>query len=377
MPNDGTSDFRRVNRPPNILSITLRADFTGGPLYAYKLIKGLEGETRNYVACPLDRPLTQGFADLVGRERLCPVPERAFSLAALRALARFVRANRIDVIHSHGKGAGLYARLLAPLTRAKVVHTFHGLHFQHYGKAAKLAYRLMERSLSALSDAIIAVIDSEKQVAVREGFAPAKSITVIRTGLEEVPPLAQWPETDCVEVLHFNRFDVQKNFDAMLAVARAARAAGLEGRLRFLIVGNGPRRAEYEAMAAADGTSGLFAFLGIVPDVAAVSARCRALISTSRWEGLPVAPLEAGQAGLFLALSRIPGHDELALADSGAMLFDLDDPAQHAQVVERLAALRDWRAGDAHHRELLLQAFSYAGMVAQHVDLYDRIVSPD
>lgn len=362
-------------RPARVLHITLRADFTGGPLYAFKLARGLQGKVENFIACPPDRPLTPSFADLVNPERICPVPERSFSIAALLAIARFVCANAIDIVHSHGKGAGLYARLLKPLTGVKVVHTFHGLHFQHYGKAARIAYRLTERTLSSMSDAVIAVIDSEKAVAVREGFAPADTITVIRTGLEDVPALAHWPAEECVEVLHFSRFDVQKNFDAMLALARAARDAGLAGRLRFLIVGNGPRRADYEAMARADGTDGFFEFLGIVPDVGSVSARCRALVSTSRWEGLPVAPLEAGLGGLFLALSRVPGHVELALDESGAMLFDLGDTAQYRKVVERLAGLHTWLAGDVRHRGLLAEAFNYSGMVAGHVALYDRLVT--
>jgi glycosyltransferase involved in cell wall biosynthesis len=382
-PSAATTDIMRAEGAPcadgaltRVLHITLRADFTGGPLYTFKLIQGLKsGGVVNYVACPLDRPLSPELTRLVGADHTCELPERSFNIAALRRLARFIRDHRIDLVHSHGKGAGIYARLVSLITPAKVVHTFHGLHFRHYGKAAKLGYRALERSMSALSDSVVAVIDSEKQVAVAQGFAPAMKVTVIRTGLQNVPPLARWDDGGPVNVVHFNRFDVQKNFDAMLSIARAAKAAGLDEKLRFLIIGDGPRRVEYEAMAAADGTSGFFEFLGIVPDVADVTESCKALISTSRWEGLPVAPLEAGQAGLFLALSRIPGHDELVLADSGAMLFDLDDPAQHRRVAERLVSLRAWRVGDAAHRDLLLEAFSYDKMIAQHVDLYDRIAA--
>lgn len=358
-----------------VLHVSLRADFTGGPLYAYKLIQGLTGRVENHVACPPDGSLSAGFVALVGADHVCALPERAFSPAAARALARFVRRHRIDIIHSHGKGAGLYARLVAGMTRARAVHTFHGLHFRHYGTAARLGYRLLERTMSAMSSAVIAVIDSEKQVAVAQGFAPADRISVIRTGLEAIPPLARWPEGGPVEVLHFSRFDAQKNFDGMIALAAAAKARGLDGRLRFLIVGRGERRAEYEAMAARDGTAGFFEFLGTVPDVAAVSARCKALVSTSRWEGLPVAPLEAGQAGMFLALSRIPGHEELALDDSGAVLFDLDDPTALGHVAERLAAIAGWRVGNARSRQALLDAFSYEAMVAQHAALYARVAA--
>lgn len=355
---------------PRVLHVTARADFTGGALYAYNLMEGLGNAVDNFIACPADGPLAPRFVQLVGEPHLLPIPERSIDAGALRRFVGFVRHHRIDVLHSHGKGAGVYTRLAGVLTGLPVAHTFHGLHFQHYGRLGRLGYRALERSMSSLSRTVIAGTESEAEVALAQGFAPAAKIKVIRTGLREIPALQSWPPGVPVRVVHFSRFNIQKNFDAMIDLADAAKASGLVGKLRFQIIGDGPARADYEAEVARRGLAELFDFLGVVPDVAKVMAECKALVSTSRWEGLPVAPLEAGQAGLFLALSSIPGHRELVLTRDGAMLFKLGDRAAYADAATRMAQLHDRTDGDAEQAEALREAFNFEDMVQSHVGLY-------
>lgn len=340
-----------------------------------KLVRGLNQSVEHFVGCPVADVLAGNFEETVGADHLLDLPRRSFKLSALRSVIKFVKANRIDVIHSHGKGAGLYARAAAAITAVPAVHTFHGLHYLHYGRFGRLAYRLFERSLSALSTRIIAVIESEKNVAVREGFARSDKITVIRTGLENPPDLVSWGKGDLVKAVHFSRFDEQKNFEAMLSLGRAANEAGLEGRLRFVIIGDGPRRVHYEERSRALGLENFFEFVGYVPDTASIVAQCRALISTSRWEGLPVAPLEAGEAGLYLALSRIPGHEELAVNSDGTMLFDAAEHLDHEKVVRWLASLSLRYSGHIAQRKALLEAFSFERMLSEHSLLYQQIVA--
>jgi hypothetical protein len=62
------------------------------------------------------------------------------------------------------------------------------LHFHDYGFTSLAAYRLYEWLLSMVSDRIVAVIDSEKDQAIAEGFTSANRVTVIRTGLDDTPP---------------------------------------------------------------------------------------------------------------------------------------------------------------------------------------------
>jgi hypothetical protein len=86
-------------RTPRILQVTQRSDFTGGRLYVLRLLRGLGDAVTCPVACPADGPVARDCAALV--------PERSLSPAAVLRLSAFVRRNGIDVVHSHGKGAGV------------------------------------------------------------------------------------------------------------------------------------------------------------------------------------------------------------------------------------------------------------------------------
>ena len=64
----------------------------------------------------------------------------------LGKVTRLIREREIRVVHSHGKGAGLYGRLAARRAGVAAVHTFHGVHYAGYPPGARTAYLAMERA---------------------------------------------------------------------------------------------------------------------------------------------------------------------------------------------------------------------------------------
>ncbi len=109
----------------------------------------------SFVACPQEGLYWNRYLSLIGSENLCAIPHRHVSIRSLLRLSRFVRANRIQVIHSHGMSGGIYGRLLGMIHRLPCVHTFHGLprtlSFKH------ILYYQAERILSRFTHLGIAV----------------------------------------------------------------------------------------------------------------------------------------------------------------------------------------------------------------------------
>jgi hypothetical protein len=93
----------------------------------YRLIAGTRG-CEHLVACPEEPPYYARFVSLVGAGNVYTIPHRQFSVKSVAVLRRAVRDRGIDIIHSHGLGAGLYGRLLACLSGKPSVHTYHGFH---------------------------------------------------------------------------------------------------------------------------------------------------------------------------------------------------------------------------------------------------------
>ena len=65
------------------------------------------------------------------------LPMRSLRPATLAGIVAAARRHRVRLIHSHGKGAGLYGRLAAALTGVPAVHTFHGLHHRGHGRVGQ------------------------------------------------------------------------------------------------------------------------------------------------------------------------------------------------------------------------------------------------
>jgi glycosyltransferase involved in cell wall biosynthesis len=78
---------------------------------------------------------------------------------------------------------------------------------------------------------------------------------------------------------------------------------------------------------------------GPLADVRPVLAQAAGYLLTSRYEGLPIGALEAWEAGLPLALTRIDGTVEILSRHPLALVLDLTDPLRNM--------LRDAKALDA------------------------------
>lgn len=84
---------------------------------------------------------------------------------------------------------------------------------------------------------------------------------------------------------------------------------------RLLILGEGRRRAELEALTQRLGSAGAVALPGFVPDPYPYMARAAAFALTSRWEGMPVVLIEALALGAPVVACDCPSGPREVLAD--------------------------------------------------------------
>ena len=137
--------------------------------------------------------------------------------------------------------------------------------------------------------------------------------------------------SDVFVVGSVSRFDFQKNMDEAYAIARSM------PETVFAWLGDGPDYAQLRARAAADGASNIV-LLGTRERSDELLEAADAYLSTSRWEGLPLAVLEAMAAGLPVVLSNVPGHREIVEGHGVGLSYPLGDVCK---ATELLSGLRD------------------------------------
>jgi glycosyltransferase involved in cell wall biosynthesis len=295
-------------------------------------------------------------------------PRNVVALLRLRAL---LRRRRPDVVHGHSGIGGVMARLAAVGSGRPRVYTPNGITDVRAGL-------FIERSLRPLTECFVAVSASEGEHAVELGLVDRDRLEVIPNGVapEEaarVPLRTRLGISDEIPLVGtIARLAPQKAPEvfiaACVAVAREVPDA------HFVMMGDGPSRAEVELVAASSGLGPRLHVLGTVPGAAGAVGDLDVFLLTSRFEGGPYAPLEAMRAGVPVVLTDAVGSRDVLVDGESGRLVPVDRPDASASAVVELLRDHALRARlTAGGRERVASSFDVRQMGAHLDALYARL----
>lgn len=255
--------------------------------------------------------------------------------AAVPALARWLRRERPDVLvaaANHVHLTALAAHVAAGRPGKLVLRVSNHLGGGRGRPVADWLKRLSVR-LYPLADALVAVsADIAAQLAI---LAPGARVDILPNPVVDdsfparmaVPCPHPWLEGDRPVILGCGRLEAQKDFPTLI---RAAARMGA----RLIILGEGGARSQLAELATRLGVDlSLPGFVDPLPYM----ARARVFASSSAWEGLPGALIEALACGCPCVATRIPGAVEV-LEGIGSLVPVGDDAALAEALAGLLAA---------------------------------------
>ena len=282
-----------------------------------------------------------------------------------------VHAVRPDIIHGHSSVGGAVARLLARRMGLPVVYTPHApiIMNDRLGLTKRTVYGVIERHLSRRTDLQIAVSHAELRLTREQGWRPRNSaviysaVPLITLGAAGRRPAVQ--DRLC-RVVSVGRLSSQK--DPILW--RDVAASSDPKRFEFAWAGSG----DLEGNLRAEGLPASARLLGHVDDVPALLGQADVLMMTSRYEGAPLALLEAMAAGLPVVCRSFAGAEEIVADGVTGFLVPSSRPADYVAALERLAASEDLRAnmGDAA-QDRVRANFLLATMVNRTLGVYSSL----
>ncbi len=299
----------------------------------------------------------------------CPAPwQRGFAHALRVALNR--RKHDVVVCHTRFFLSSLAALAYSRAARLPLIHVEHGSDYVHLGsRAYSTAARLYDLTLGRLvlrhAQAVVAISRAAAGF-VRE--LAGREATVIYRGVDHArydmvrpcPELVAWSAGRPIATFVGRLIDGKGVADLIEAFA------GLEHEEALLcVVGDGPRRAELEALCAARGLQARCMFTGYQPEERALELiRASAVIvNPSYTEGLPTSILEAALLGRSIVASNVGGTPEVVSDGRSALLVPAAD----------VAALRG--ALDALLADPALRARLGEAARAEAVERFDRSAS--
>jgi sugar transferase (PEP-CTERM/EpsH1 system associated) len=150
-------------------------------------------------------------------------------------------------------------------------------------------------------------------------------------------------------------------------------APDLKARLRLVMVGDGPLRAEAQAILDAAGVAHLAWLPGARDDVAAVMQGFSCFVLPSLAEGISNTILEAMASGLPVIATGVGGNADLVADGETGQIVPAADPQTMAQsLIEFASSAAQSRAMGLAGRERVVQRFSMQAMVNTYQRVYDE-----
>ncbi len=253
-------------------------------------------------------------------------------IQSLRSVWRAVPRSG-GIVHAHGVRAAAIGATIARMRGARSVVTVHGLHSLRRSPIAPIVWA--NRLVLGLADRVLVLSGSDRQSVLRHRLARPERVVTIRSGFSrrvganraEARRRLRIPHGS-VAVAWVGRLSPEKDPLAFVSAILA-----LDQPTLALMAGDGPLRLAVDQAV----REGDVRMLGWLDDPAPLLAAADIFVNTSRWEGLPLAVLEAAAAGLPLVLTDVPGNRDLSEAGIPAILVPADRPAELAAAIARLA----------------------------------------
>jgi glycosyltransferase involved in cell wall biosynthesis len=299
------------------------------------------------------------------------------SFGAIGLINSFIRANRVDILHTHGYKTDMLGRCAALGTGCKVVATPHGWSTREGIKVQ--IYESLDRLALYFFDAV-APLSTELCAGLGRLPGLRRKLHLIGNGVDltelngvttPAPELMHWRSRGDRIIGYIGRLIRLKGIDTLI---RAFSALPFANR-RLCIIGEGPQRAELRALVEHLGESERVHFFGYRPDRIALLRGFDVFVLPSAHEGTPRCVLEAMALGVPVIGTDHPGCRTLIGPGATGLLFQFGDATGLAEALVGLFA--DERRRDALSkaaRDLVYTQFSAEMMAARYTDLYREIL---
>jgi glycosyltransferase involved in cell wall biosynthesis len=299
-------------------------------------------------------------------------------LSVAATLAGDLKAAGAAIVHAHQCSPWFYAALARlRWTAPRLLLEEHGRFWPEPDRPLR---RAVNRALiNRLTHRFVAVSRDIATRLVRFEGVPASRIEVIHNGVAPAVPCdaaerasrraSLGIDPNDVVIGTIGRFDPVKNLPML--VDALAGAIARQPRLRAVLIGDGPQRAEIEARVQATGRADRFVLTGHRDDARALVPCFDAFALASVSEGLSVAVLEAMAAGVPAAVTAVGGNTELVQDGHTGWVVPSGDTHALEQVFVGAAVDPAGRArlGDAGRRRWE-ERFSFASMIGAYRGLY-------
>lgn len=296
---------------------------------------------------------------------------KIYSVKNIMYLAKIIKENKFDIVHTHLYSAQLFAVIAKVLSFSKV-YLITTEHSTNNNRRNIKLFKMLDKIMYSKYDGIVAITNDVKNSL--EKYLPniQSKITLIQNGIDLNTYMKAIPIERNKLVLGELGEVEEEIWIVMVAGMRPAKdhetliraSKRLPSKYRILFVGEGERMTEVKEYASSYGSKKI-TFLGARKDVPNILKASDIFVLSSHWEGFGLSLVEAAAAGKPVIASNVPGMNAVANA-VGGHLFSVGDDLELSNLIQRgslnIAQLKE------------LEQFSINHTVKLYKELYIKLL---
>jgi len=319
----------------NILHLSTQLGWRGGEQQIAYLMEELrEMQVPQMIFCP-DGSQMAGFCHKFGFMHESFKPAGSFSPRLSGLVARLAKKNEASLIHAHDSHALNHALLAHTLFHQRlpiVVNRRVDFPIKSRIKYNHAAVRRIICDSEAIRKVMATCLGrDDKLLTIHSGIDVERFSNMQSQGL-----LRRDYRIGADESIIANVAAIVDHKDYFTFVDTAEKLIGYSKRLRFLIIGDGPKRDKIEKYIEKKGLSDYFILTGFRPDIPQILPELDCFLITSKTEGLGTVIIEAFAARVPVVATQAGGIPELVHHELTGLLAGVGDSLALSKAVIRV-----------------------------------------
>jgi len=364
-----------------IIHFTSWKGLGGGPSVVFNLVEGLKNQFSFLILAPHGVFLKE-YSEMgievreMGNGNL---------VEFIKEIKKLLQKEKPDIAHVHGTRAAFWIRLSSIGLRdtPKIIYTLHGFHLLRKNFLIRWLLLILERLLNTWVDILVCVSETDKNLVLKYKTISPEKIKMIKNGvnIDKFKINSELVQKEKKELGIENKFVLcsigrlhpQKDFFTIL---RAIRIVLTEAKnIKLLIIGDGPLRKSLERKAKDLELSGQVNFLGFREDVPVLINISDIIILSTKWEGLPLVPLETGACKKPIIASDVNGVRETIIDKKTGYLFKPSSAEDLAEKIIELLRSKELRRKIGENAfDFISENFSKEKMIEKYQKLYQSLL---
>ena len=291
-----------------------------------------------------------------------------YDSGASMKMVKYVK--EFDIVHTHNtpcQYAAAMAKLLALGRGGKLVTTEHSSNNRRRGK---WYFKLLDKWVYNMYSSIIVISDQPREN-LENYIGKLKTITTIYNGVN-LSKFQQAKRTrkeeGLVLITMVASLSEAKDQDTIIRAL-----SELPEKYRVQLVGDGPRRAELETLAASMRLKERVDFLGIRSDIPQILVNSDINVMSSHWEGLSLSSIEGMSCGRPFIASDVDGLREVVKGHG--VLFPHEDYQQLAKEIIRLTEDKEYADRIVRQCQAKAAEYDISVMAEKYNEVYKTLMA--